>query len=495
MNEKSFIREEHKKKKMGIAPFLLFSSFIIIVAVMVIAVLSQSADSKNGKDSSAQDKEGEVVTDNVDKQLLSVLKEHNIQEKRITLLDVQSGQDVVLKYTGGTSIVDKYDQDIAASQLQIGDLVDAYYYGDSNKLAKLQLSNTTWEYKGINNWIHYTKEGTIKVVDTTYKYINNVVVVRDGKLLGLEELDEKDEIIIHGLNKEVYSIQVTKGHGTLQFEDYADFIGGTAYIGKKEILPVVEDMVIMVQEGIYDIKFEKGSLVGNKKVSVRPEDSIIVNLGEFKKPPVETGMVQFIITPEGADLIIDNQLWEYDDPIELEYGEHNIKVTLGGYTTFSGDLKVDEKNKTIAINLVETNTSDQTDLENVDSSDEEDSIDSSEDESQTDNETNNNNSGNNDSDDNGSDSNGSDGAGNDNTDNVTDMDNNKGYINIETPEGASVYFNGQYKGTSPVRFGKEIGTHYITLIKAGYVTKTYTVEISDDGKTADFDFPELTIME
>lgn len=474
MNEKRDIREEHKRKKMGIAPFLLFSSFIIIIVVMVIAVSSQNTGTKKRKDSTIQEKQEEVIY-SWDKKLLAVLKEHNTQEKRVTLFDVQSGQDVIVKYTGGTSIVDKYDQVIAASQLQIGDVVDAYYYEDTSKLVKLQLSSTTWKYKGINNWILYPKDGTIKIVDTTYKYVDNLVVVRDGKLLELEELDEKDEITIHGHNREIFSIQVTKGHGTLQFEDYSDFIGGTAYIGNKAILPVIEDMVIVVQEGNYDIKLEKGRLVGNKSINVKPEDNIIVNFGEFKKPPVETGMVQFVVSPEGADLTINNQMRDYNEPIELEYGEYDVKVTLGGYTTFSGDLKVYEKTKTITINLVETKKLVDSDSED---SGEVDIIDSSDDESQTEADNNSDETSNNDS----------------NNGNVIDSDNSKGYINIETPEDASVYFDGQYKGTAPVRFGKQTGTHYITLIKAGYVTKTYTVEILDDGKDTNLDFPELTLM-
>ena len=43
----------------------------------------------------------------------------------------------------------------------------------------------------------------------------------------------------------------------------------------------------------------------------------------------------------------------------------------------------------------------------------------------------------------------------------------------------------------PVDLPKEIGTHTITLYRTGYVTKSYTVEVEDDGEDLILSFPEL----
>jgi len=44
---------------------------------------------------------------------------------------------------------------------------------------------------------------------------------------------------------------------------------------------------------------------------------------------------------------------------------------------------------------------------------------------------------------------------------------------------------------APVSFPKITGNHYITLIKNGYETKTYTIEATNDGEDTYFNFPEM----
>jgi len=50
-------------------------------------------------------------------------------------------------------------------------------------------------------------------------------------------------------------------------------------------------------------------------------------------------------------------------------------------------------------------------------------------------------------------------------------------------------------GTSPVSFSKIIGNHVITFIKEGYETKSYTIDVINDGKDAYFKFDDLVPKE
>ena len=65
-------------------------------------------------------------------------------------------------------------------------------------------------------------------------------------------------------------------------------------------------------------------------------------------------------------------------------------------------------------------------------------------------------------------------------------------ITIQTPKDAKVYFNGILKGIAPITIPKEIGTHTITLSRSGYTTKSYTVEVKNNGEDVMFNFPEMT---
>jgi len=144
---------------------------------------------------------------------------------------------------------------------------------------------------------------------------------------------------------------VTKGHGTIRFEEYEDFIGGTVYIGNREILPIVSDMTVTTREGSYEIIMEKGSFKGTKTLTVLPFEDVILNMGEFKLPPVQKGKVTFHITPEGADLYINDKQTDYSKAVELEYGEYTMKVSLGGYMNYTGKLEVSGTSKTVSIDL------------------------------------------------------------------------------------------------------------------------------------------------
>ncbi len=64
-------------------------------------------------------------------------------------------------------------------------------------------------------------------------------------------------------------------------------------------------------------------------------------------------------------------------------------------------------------------------------------------------------------------------------------------IYIQNPSGVSVYLNGEFKGISPVSFQKVIGSHVLTFIKQGYKTKSYTINIADDGLDTYISLPDL----
>lgn len=470
--------EVHKKKLSFLYPILFFCAFFIIIAVTLLSVALKNPSKKNGFNLAAQTEAGEKSLEG-ERQILAVLTEINSVDKTMTLLDTLSGQEVSLTYTGGTNVLDKYDQVISTSQLIVGDMIDAYFLADTEKLVKLQISKLAWEYKGANNWSINTTERVFNIVDSKYKYTQKLVCLRQGKPMDMLDLDEKDELTIRGYERQIWSILVTKGHGSIQFTEYDDFIGGTAYIGNEDILPVVSDMTITVQEGSYDVTLEKGDLKGTKQISVGADEEVILNMGEFKKPAIQTGLVSFYITPEGADLYIDELLQSYEDKVELEYGEHIIKVSLGGYTAYSGNLEVDETSKTISIDLVETPNLEESTTDEQDQNQQEDyggtikdgTTGSVKDDLEKED----------------------DSKQEDSTD--KEQKDSDQYIYIQKPEGASVYFTGVFKGTVPVSFPKEVGTHYITLIKDGYATKTYTVEVPDDGKDTNLNFADMVEMQ
>lgn len=455
-------RIKQKKNDNKIFPFLLLGSVVLIIAVMLTTL--NTKDKKENEPNVSIKNESKDNLPIREVTLTGVIKTIEEAAKNITVTSIEDGQDYLMEYTGGTNFMNKYGKISVISSMPVGEIVEATYNKDNGKLTQVKISNEAFDYQGISNWRRDTMNNGFIIAESKYKCADYLTVTSKGQVLDIDDLDETDEITIKGFDREIYSVIVTKGHGTLRFTGYDDFIGGIAYIGTKYIIPVIEDMIITVREGNYEISLEIGDFKGTVPILAVEGEEILVDMSEFKKPVIETGLVNFLITPEGADLYIDNIEADYDKDISLEYGEHNILVSLGGYTAYTGIIDLAEAEKTVIIQLVEANT--ETDSEEEDGDDEEES----------------NNPEDTDSDDNS-------------TDGEYEEVNAKNYIHIEAPEGASVYFNGEFKGTAPVSFPKQAGTGYITLIKSGYTTKTYTVEIKDDEKDVKLNFAEMVIQE
>ena len=67
--------------------------------------------------------------------------------------------------------------------------------------------------------------------------------------------------------------------------------------------------------------------------------------------------------------------------------------------------------------------------------------------------------------------------------------NNK--VTVQAPVGVSVYFDGEYLGIAPISFTKITGSHIMTFSQAGFLSKSYTVIFTDDGKDENLQYDAL----
>lgn len=426
---------------------------------------------------------------NYDTQFLGVVKEINEAAGTITLFHIDEDKDITLFYTGGTDVKDQYEQILSMKQIDLGEIVDAYYVNKSSKLVKMQISNKAWEYKSVNRIKIDNSNKIIKIVDRMYRFNENIIISGEDGLMSLIDLNDRDELTVKGVEGKVYSITVTKGHGYIRLINYDDFIGGTIEVGYGIIMPVMENMLIVAREGSYKVSMENGELFGQRNVTVTRNKEITLDMGAFRIARERVGTVNFAISPEGAELYINGALVDYTEPIELNYGEHTVVAKLAGYKEFRGLLSVGAAYQTISINLAAATA------EVVDEDVTAPPVNSG---GSGSNQTDDSNSNNQDSEpDNIDDTSGTNiTVDNSNTDTPANntgtvkIDNNH-TITIKAPVGAKVYLNGVLKGTAPTSFPKEIGTHIITFSMDGYITKSYTIVVADDSENVSFTFPDM----
>lgn len=477
-----------KKKKPGIKVGPIMSLLVGLSFFTLILFITFLTAGKNRKasvrmkpNSQETGEENHEYYRKPDKCITAIVLEINKTDKTVRLYDVDEKKEIILNFTGGTNFLDKYGQAVLADQVETGLIADAGYQSDKMKLISLKPSTKAWEYAGVSNMTIDISDKSIKIAGTAYTYDSPVVVDRD-KFITIEDIAGEDELTVRGIDETIWSITVTKGHGTVRLKDCDAFLGGTVTIGYEAVQQITEDMVVTVREGSYNLTAENGQYSGTKNITVYRNEETVVSLGDLGPA---YGQISFDITPFGADLFIDGELT--GNPVKLTYGEHSIEVSLGGYATYRGSLTVDSEAKKVQIILPELQSSNSVSVTETD-----ENISDSKDNTE---------------------------KGNNeyieyhNWDSDVENSPDKGYpkqidvpaevtdeepivdeehlIYIQNPKGASVYLNGEYKGVSPGSFKKVIGKHVLTFIKRGYQTKSYTIDISDDGLDTYISLPDL----
>ena len=78
----------------------------------------------------------------------------------------------------------------------------------------------------------------------------NPFVIDGDSFVSLDNLAKQDELTVRGLNETIWSIIVTKGHGTVRLKDYDAFLGGNVTVGYEAVTQITDNMVITVREVI-----------------------------------------------------------------------------------------------------------------------------------------------------------------------------------------------------------------------------------------------------
>lgn len=445
----------------------------IVAAFVCILIVTLNGVVKDNK-VVLPEKEEEILEGEIHKNqqtFIGIVKRIDSEGNLLTLYNIETKEEHILTYSKATVLTNRYDEAITIDKLVCGEIVEAVYEVETNTLVSCDITDQAWEYKKVSNWSMNKSNKTMTVGQQTYQYTNQLYAYSNNELVDINSLSSKDELTVKGINGQVYSIIVTKGHGYLSFTNYEAFQGGTLEVGYDIITKVEENMKLVLREGEYKLTFKKGSVEGVKYIRIQRNQDTIVDMGEYQTELVRSGKVKFDITPNGADLFIDNKEMNYDSEVELEYGEYNIRVVLSGYEEYNAKLTVGQAYETLYITLVGSQvaatTSPETDIVIEDTEEEEDTDSTN---TATPSPTS------------------SPSTEEDEESSEVTIDRNH-MITISTPVGAEVYINNTYKGTIPLSFEKVIGKDLkLTLKMDGYDSKTYTLDVVDDNENVTWTF-------
>ncbi len=408
------------------------------------------------------------------------------QEGKITFFNLLKEKNYTLNFDGSSRFYDKYGSAISFAQLSEGEIVELQFLKEDKKLVSLQVSDKIWGMNEVGRFELDLNAGKMKIADEWYELSQRALILSEGREVELMDINSQDVLEVRGVEHDIYSIVVNKGHGYLRLTNDEYFIGGWIEVGQKLIRRIEEDMLLVVPEGRYEVFLSNSGIEGVKEIEVVRNQEVTLDVGDIRKDDlVKYGTLIFTVEPSGAEVYLDGKSIDISRTVKAEYGLHQIVAKAAGYDTVIQYIKVSQNSASVSISL--DKEKDRTVSGNSVTAQANTAAPNTNNGSVSTNSTTgiagNNTSGGNTS---VSGNNNGTVSGNASTGSTT------GYkVSIDSPAGAEIYVDGIYVGIAPVSFAKKSGKQEVTVRKTGYQPRTYTIDLDKEAKDVSYSFSDL----
>lgn len=288
---------------------------------------------------------------------LFMITTNDMQSECLILKQLASGKQYMYNYSIATRFLDKYGNRTTVSYFEPGRIICVGEKDIQGRLLEAQVSDGAWEYPDVTRYSYDEERGVFTIADTNYSYADGLFINSDGNLLTLSDLTAMDTLRVIGIDKEIYSISVTTGHGDLKLTNTSLFDGSYIQVGSKIFSEITGEMSLEVPEGTYTVAVANNGWGGSTEVTIARGQETVLDLDTLKGEGPKFGSILFAVDVEGAVLQIDGKVVDYSSPVELQYGVHTLTVTADSYDTYSKKLYVNSKEATIVIGMTGEGTS------------------------------------------------------------------------------------------------------------------------------------------
>ncbi len=465
------------------------NNYIMKICMLLIMILLP-VTVMTGCDNSVQAPTYDDTVDPVDEEeLFGVVTGLDEVNGEIVIRTLGYNTEHVLSFTGAADVQNRYGDLMLMSDVELGSVVEVSYDGNRDKLLSLHMTDeeSISKVEEVSGAIFDFVENTVRINGKTYRMSDDVMAFSDNVQIAINEICSEDQLTVWMYNDKICSIYVELGHGYVRLSDYAGYIGGMVEIGYDVIVPVTENMLLTVREGTYELRITRDDYVGTKKVEVIKNQEVDISLADIAIEPKQMGSVMFDISPADAKVYIDGKRVNTEGAIDLPYGKHIIYMVKNGYDSFSATFTVNEPYKIREYALEKSDE---------DSTKKNATTESGKTTENTTKGTTENGSTTEQSTEAGSTTESTTEKGTTEDSGVKDVSTTTGKktsnkVVLSAPIGASVYFDGEYLGIAPISFTKVTGSHIITFSQTGYLSKSYTVNFTDDGKDVTLSYDKL----
>ena len=281
---------------------------------------------------------------------LYILLYTNLDTKKVFLESIETGKQEEFSYNGGTYVYNRYGSSSVMSQLEAGTAVQVTYT-DKNLLTEIRETTEIFVYDDVSNFKIDTDKQIVMIADSKYYYDEALKVFSDTGLISINELKTGDSICIRGQGKEILTMSIKKGHGTVRLKNTEVFEGGMVTIGNVLAKEITADMVVEVPEGSYTLSVANDGYGGSKEIKISRFEELVIDLNELKGQGPEYCKMKITVMPAEAIVTLNGKEVDDSQLIELRYGSYRLSAKAEGYADWSKILVVSSKEAHITIEL------------------------------------------------------------------------------------------------------------------------------------------------
>ena len=281
---------------------------------------------------------------------LYMIQNMNMAEESITLYNLSNNETLQYRYGLMTQFLDAKGKISSWSNFTSGRVVKIGNDQTKTILSKVQLSDKVWEQTEIKNYKVNTEDEMLTIGQTKYHLLDSTKVFSGDNPSDLTLIGANDILTVVGQEKNILSVNITTGHGTIELMNTSKFDNSMIEIGTKVITNISgEGMKIEVAEGNYRLTVANNGYGGSMDVTVNRDQTTVVDLSQLEGEGPKKCTITFTSTVENAKIYLDNQEVNAGESVTVNYGRHSLKVVADGYDTWNKTLIVNSESAEILL--------------------------------------------------------------------------------------------------------------------------------------------------
>ncbi len=313
---------------------------------------AEPVEEMSGKDETMKESSVETLPETpaaVDGALYLLLSTDTVNSV-LHVRDIETGEESDAFYSGATVFSDKYGTMVSLAQIHYGDAVTLEFF-DSGILSNVRLTDKTWTEKDATDYTIDLDRMIFTLHGSNYRLKNDIPVYTDGKNTGLYSIQEGDKLDVTGLDRDILSMTVVTGTGTIALRNIGVFLGGWLNLDNAQYLMITENMEIPASEGTHVLTVANDGWGDSTVVAVKRGQSVSVDLSALKGEGPKYCALRVVPDAEEATIYLDGKKTDFTEPEQVRYGLHTLTITAEGYEDWQSRLLVNSPEAEIEIPL------------------------------------------------------------------------------------------------------------------------------------------------